>query len=63
MKAMAREQLRENLMSQFPGTDIWFKTYRVRSDVRFTYKFSVDDSLVPEEDETSPTVRDRKSVV
>jgi len=56
-QSYGRDQLRESLMSPLHGTDIWYKTYRVRSDARLTYAFSVDDSLVPEEDEPHPNER------
>ena len=36
-----------NQMTHMPDTDLWYKTYRVRSDARFTYTFSINDSLVP----------------
>lgn len=29
----------DNLMDKLQGTDIWFKTYMVRNDVKFKYKF------------------------
>ncbi|HEU0173939.1 MAG TPA: enterochelin esterase [Blastocatellia bacterium] len=34
-------------MTRLPDTDVWFKTYRVRSDARFIYALSINDSLVP----------------
>jgi enterochelin esterase-like enzyme len=36
-----------NQMTHMPDTDLWYRTYRVRNDARFTYTFSVNDSLVP----------------
>ena len=33
-------------MTRMLDTDLWYKTYRVRNDVRTTYRFSPDDSLV-----------------
>jgi len=30
-------------MRRLPSTDIWFRTYRLRNDARFTYRLSVDD--------------------
>jgi len=32
-------------MQQIVGTDIWYKTYRVRNDARFAYNLSPNDSL------------------
>jgi enterochelin esterase-like enzyme len=32
-------------MTQLDGTDVWYKTYRVRNDARFAYNLSPDDSL------------------
>lgn len=37
-------------LRQMPGTDLWYKSYRVRKDARFTYAFSINDSLVPLEE-------------
>jgi len=34
-------------MTRLPNTDVWFKTYRMRSDARFIYALSINDSLVP----------------
>ena len=34
-------------MQRIPGTDVWYKTYRVRNDARFTYNLSPNDSLQP----------------
>ncbi len=32
----------ENLMAQVPGTDVWYRTLEIRSDLRFTYSFLPD---------------------
>ena len=32
-------------MQRLPGTDVWFRTYEVRNDARFTYMLSENDSL------------------
>ncbi len=29
----------ENLMLQVPGTDVWYRTFKIRIDLRFTYSF------------------------
>ncbi len=34
-------------MERMPGTDVYCKSYRVRSDARFTYSLSINDSEVP----------------
>ena len=34
-------------MSLLENTDVWYKTYRLKSDARFMYQLSVNDSLVP----------------
>ena len=39
--------LRENMMTKLPGSDVWYRSYRVRSDLRTTYRLSPNDSLVP----------------
>ncbi|HKO62417.1 MAG TPA: enterochelin esterase domain-containing protein, partial [Pyrinomonadaceae bacterium] len=49
--------LQDNLLTRLPGTDVWYRTYRVRSDARFTYRFSVNDSLVPSEEEKDSAKR------
>ena len=33
-------------LTRMPETNLWYKTYRVRNDVRTTYRFSPNDSLV-----------------
>ena len=37
----------KGVMERLPDTDLWFKSYRVRSDARFTYWISPNDSLAP----------------
>jgi enterochelin esterase family protein len=37
----------ENLMTRLLDTDVWYRTYKVRNDARFSYNLSVNDSLVP----------------
>ena len=39
--------LQDNLMTKLPGTDVWYRSYPVRSDLRTTYQFSPNDTLVP----------------
>jgi enterochelin esterase family protein len=34
--------LLENMMTQMPGTDLWYRTLKIRSDLRFTYTFLPD---------------------
>ena len=40
----------KNQMTRLMDTDLWYKTYRLASDARFTYSLSPNDSLVPLED-------------
>jgi enterochelin esterase family protein len=35
------------IMRRVADTDVWFKTYRMRRDARMTYRFAVNDTLVP----------------
>jgi enterochelin esterase family protein len=42
-----------NQMDHLAGTDIWFKSYRVPADVRQTYWFAPNDSLVSWDAETN----------
>ncbi len=37
----------KNQMTRLLDTDLWFKTYKVRDDARFTYNLAPNDSLVP----------------
>jgi len=39
-------------MEKLPGSDTWFRSLRVRDDIRTTYQFSPNDSLVKKRDET-----------
>ena len=34
-------------MTKLPGSDVWYLSYQVRPDIRTTYRFSPNDSLVP----------------
>lgn len=36
-----------HLMARLEGTDVWYKSYRLRRDVRFEYQISASDSLAP----------------
>jgi enterochelin esterase-like enzyme len=44
---VAGTELTKNKMTHIAGTDVWYKTYKVRNDARFTYSLSPNDSLVP----------------
>jgi enterochelin esterase family protein len=37
----------ENQMAQLPGTDLWYKTYILPSDLRAAYCLSPNDTLIP----------------
>ncbi|HSS50901.1 MAG TPA: enterochelin esterase [Thermoanaerobaculia bacterium] len=41
------EGIAEARLSRLPGTDVCYKSRRMRADARFGYAFSVNDSLVP----------------
>jgi enterochelin esterase family protein len=58
--AYTRAVLPDIQMARLDGTDVWFKTFKVRKDARFAYQLSVNDSLVPEEDETDDNARRAK---
>jgi enterochelin esterase family protein len=45
-----RFEIARNQMGHLPGTDLWYKTYRVRNDARSSYRLSPNDSLVPLEE-------------
>lgn len=34
-------------LARLDTTDLWYRTFRLRNDARFTYQFSEDDHLVP----------------
>ncbi len=42
-------QLSLDLLAHLPDTNVWWKSYEVRNDARFTYYLSPNDSLVPYE--------------
>jgi enterochelin esterase-like enzyme len=37
----------KNEMAQLAASDVWYRTYDIRNDARFTYAFSPNDSLRP----------------
>lgn len=39
-------QLDKHQLKRHPGTDVWFRTEKMRADVRCCYLFSINDSLV-----------------
>jgi enterochelin esterase family protein len=39
------EYFPDALLSNLPGTNVWFKTYRMRNDARFGYRMAQNDSL------------------
>jgi enterochelin esterase family protein len=39
--------IENNRMARLLDTDVWYKTYRVRDDLRSTYYLSPNDSLIP----------------
>ena len=53
--AYSRDGSEQKFMAHLGGADVWYKTYRVRSDARVTYLLSPNDPLV--EDKKSPTWR------
>ena len=54
-----RFEIARNQMAHLSGTDLWYKTYRVRNDARSSYRLSPNDSLVPLE-EVKPEYRSRR---
>ncbi len=41
----AGDDFANNQLTHLEGTDLWYRTYRIRSDARFYYSFSVNDPL------------------
>jgi Enterochelin esterase, N-terminal len=39
-----------NQLTHLPGTDLWYKSYRARKDIRTVYTFSINDPLLSEDD-------------
>jgi len=47
----ALQDIASSLLEHIAGTDVWVKTWLLRSDALWTYRFSVNDNLVPFERE------------
>ncbi len=43
----SRDQLVQSQLTHLAGTNVWYKTYWLRKDARFSYLLSPNDSLVP----------------
>lgn len=43
----AAEEPEKSLLEKLPNTNVWFRTYKLRNDGRFTYYISPNDSLLP----------------
>ncbi len=41
--------IRQGQLNRLLDTDVWFRSYVIRSDARITYVFSPNDSLIPED--------------
>ena len=41
------EHLAESHLSQLGGTDVWYRSFRIRNDARLSYYLSHNDSLLP----------------
>lgn len=50
----------KNQMSHMLDTDLWYKTYKVRNDARFSYNLAPNDSLIPFE---KIDLKDQKAVL
>lgn len=46
----------QNQMDRLLDTDIWYKTYKVRNDIRFIYYYSVNDALDTDMEKRSKNV-------
>src|SRR4029077_16761246 len=47
VSSLALVNLEQAKMNQWPGTDVWYLTYRMRNDARMAYRLAPNDSLVP----------------
>lgn len=45
--SFSREQLLQHSMRRLEGTDVWYRTYFLPADARFTYYLSPNDDLTP----------------
>ena len=57
---VAGQEFSKNQMTRLLDTDLWYKTYKVRNDARFSYHLSLNDSLVPFD---KIDVKDQKAVL
>ncbi|GCE07439.1 hypothetical protein KDAU_47680 [Dictyobacter aurantiacus] len=55
----ADDDIEKHLLKRLGESDLWYKTYRLRSDLRSVYQFSPNDSLVPFKDVTDYRARIR----
>ena len=55
----SREQLLQHSLHALAGTDVWYRTYVLPADARFTYYLSPNDDLTPSVDVTDWDVRTR----
>src|SRR5205085_9486593 len=55
----------ENALTRLPNTDVWFRAYELRSDLRFTYDFQVRGAsgATTARDPLNPRVAYDRSVV
>jgi enterochelin esterase family protein len=53
--SLSPEHFRRNSLHALAETDIWYQSYRVRNDARFTYQFLVNDPLVAAGAELGPS--------
>jgi len=51
LDGIAGDNFASNQLTQLPGTDLFFKSYRARKDTHTVYSFSTNDPLLSEEDE------------
>ncbi len=51
----------ENALTHLADTDVWYRAYRLRSDLRFTYSFVVDGA--PQRDPLNPRVAYERSLI
>jgi len=57
---VAGQEFGKNQMARLLDTDLWYRTYKVRTDARFSYHLSPNDSLVPFE---KIDLKDQKAVL
>jgi enterochelin esterase-like enzyme len=58
--ALAGDSASDNQLTRLPGSDVWYRTYSVRDDLRDVYRFAVNEPLRPARNDAEETVWEKK---